>query len=68
MRLFDMIRLGKPAAEQYAEHATPCTEDASCEEGDHRYTWPCDYAPGTGRFAALDTQASHYAADDDRAR
>lgn len=29
----------------------PCTEDTSCEEGHHTYTWPCDYAPGTGRLA-----------------
>lgn len=29
----------------------PCTVHASCEEGDHTYTWPCDYAPGTGRLA-----------------
>jgi hypothetical protein len=28
-----------------------CTEDASCESGDHTYTWPCDFAPGTGRLA-----------------
>lgn len=29
----------------------PCTVDTSCEEGHHTYTWPCDYAPGTGRLA-----------------
>jgi hypothetical protein len=22
----------------------PCTVTASCEEGDHSYTWPCDLA------------------------
>jgi hypothetical protein len=27
-----------------------CTQTASCEEGDHTYTWPCDFAPGTGRL------------------
>lgn len=32
----------------------PCTEDTSCEVGFHTYSWPCDYAPGTGRFAALE--------------
>lgn len=29
-----------------------CTQDASCAPGDHTMTWPCDYAPGTGRLAA----------------
>jgi hypothetical protein len=28
-----------------------CIETASCEEGDHTYTWPCDLAPGTGSEA-----------------
>lgn len=28
-----------------------CVKTASCEEGDHTYTWPCDLAPGTGREA-----------------
>lgn len=31
-----------------------CTVDASCEDGHHTYSWPCDYAPGTGRLAGRD--------------
>lgn len=36
---------------------TDCTkgEFATCEEGAHSYSWPCDYALGTGRLA--DTEA-----------
>lgn len=29
-----------------------CIKDASCEEGDHTRSWPCDYAPGAGRLTA----------------
>jgi hypothetical protein len=36
----------KPAAAP-----VPCTVDTSCEAGHHTYSWPCDYAPGTGRLA-----------------
>jgi hypothetical protein len=34
-----------------AERNVTCTDAASCEDGDHSYTWPCDFAPGTGRHA-----------------
>lgn len=27
-----------------------CTEVTSCEDGNHTFTWPCDHAPGTGRY------------------
>jgi len=29
----------------------PCTVDASCEDENHTYSWPCDYAAGTGGYA-----------------
>lgn len=33
-----------------------CTVDTSCEEEHHTYSWPCDYAPGTGRLAFVGDQ------------
>lgn len=29
----------------------PCTVDTSCTVEQHTYSWPCDYAPGSGRYA-----------------
>lgn len=39
------------------DQAVSCTVDASCGEGFHSFSWPCDYAPGTGRFATATDEA-----------
>lgn len=28
-----------------------CERTASCEPGDHTFSWPCEYAPGTGTLS-----------------
>lgn len=43
-----------PCATIRALDAVPagdCTVTASCGPDDHSRSWPCDYAPGTGRLA-----------------
>lgn len=39
------------------EPTPSCTVDTSCEEGHHSYSWPCDYALGTGRLEGQDENA-----------
>jgi hypothetical protein len=42
-----------------AQSKPTCTTDASCEDGDHTLTWPCDFALGTGRAAADNEPSKH---------